>query len=232
MQERYSSPKSAELINSDNMAPIPHITKKKPALAQEKTVSTDNVVDGLGRTLTYMQGRQKRTDRTQSENITINRQHAVQYESDESQNKLIYRDVFPGRKYKLTLSDTSWMGESNVVTIGYTVGDTFNEISSTATPPEDNVFDVEIPAVPAVDTLEIRLIGVSEKVRSYLEDNTSTSSIKAAIVNILEKIADLISGQESMRDDIEAIQRDIRGIHDDISSLDERVTKIEEELEN
>lgn len=214
------------------MAPIPHITKKKPALAQERTVSTDNVVDGLGRTLTYMQGRQKRTDRTQSENITINRQHAVQYESDESQNKLIYRDVFPGRKYKLTLSDTSWMGESNVVTIGYTVEDTFNEISSTATPPEDNVFDVDIPAVPAVDTLEIRLIGVSEKVRSYLEDNTSTSSIKAAIVNILDKIADLISGQESMRDDIEAIQRDIRGIHDDISSLDERVTKIEEELEN
>ena len=204
------------------MAPIPTIQKNRPQQPRQVVVSTDDVYDELGRSLTSLQRKQRRTDNTQTDNITVNRQYAQQYESKTSDNKLIYRDVFPGRKYKLTLSDTTWMGGANVVTIGYTVGSTFTQISSTATAPEDNVFEIEIPTVQVVDTLEVRLIGASNTVRGYIEDTTTTSSIKAAIVEILEKIADLISGQESL-------EGEIQNINLEISSLDDRVTALENE---
>ena len=152
------------------MAPIPQ--KKKPQLQQQisqKTVSTDNVFDSFGRSLASTLRKQRRTNQDHDERITTNRQHAQQYESDIQKDKLIYRDVFPGRKYKLTLSDTTWMGGDNVCTIGYTVGDTFTQISSTAEAPEDNAFEIEMPTVAAVDTLEIRLVGASDTVRGYIE---------------------------------------------------------------
>lgn len=204
------------------MAPIPTIQKNRAQQPRKVVVSTDDVYDELGRSLTSLQRKQRRTDNTQTDNITVNSQHAQQYESKTSDNKLVYRDVFPGRKYKLTLSDTTWMGGANVVTIGYTVGSTFTQISSTATAPEDNVFEIEIPTVQVVDTLEVRLIGASNTVRGYIEDTTTTSSIKAAIVEILEKIADLISGQESL-------EGEIQNINLEISSLDDRVTALENE---
>ena len=204
------------------MAPIPTIQKNRPQQPRQVAVSTDDVYDGLGRTLTSLQRRQKRTDSTQTDNITVNRQHAQQYESKTSDNKLIYRDVFPGRKYKLTLSDTTWMGGANVVTVGYTVGDTFTQLGSWAEAPEDNIFDIEIPSdQQVVDTLEVRLIGASDTVRGYIEDTTTTSSIKAAIIEILEKIGELISGQESLEGRIQSIEGEI-------SSLDERVTALEQ----
>lgn len=202
------------------MAPIPQKKKTRPRQAGPVRVSTDNVVDEYGQTLTYLQARQNRVDRDQTRKTAINRQHAAQYESDINKNKLIYRDVFPGRKYKLTLSDTSWMGGSNVVTIGYTVGDTFTQISSTATPPEDNVFSIEIPFVAAVDTLEIRLTGAGETVRSYIEDNTTSDSIGGAMARLIDSVADLISGQDDLEDDI-------REIKDKLQELDDRVTALE-----
>lgn len=202
------------------MAPIPVVQKKQRTLTAQTT--TANVVNELGETLEYTLSKQKRTNRNHDSRITTNSQHAQQFESDINKNTLIYRDVFPGRKYKLTLSDTTWMGGTNVVTIGWTLGDTFTQISSTATAPEDNIFDVEMPSEPAIDTLEVRLIGASDTVRGYLEDTTTTSSIKAAIIEILDKIADLISGQESLEGDIEQLQQDV-------NSLDQRVTALEQE---
>lgn len=204
------------------MAPIPpRISKRQTQPQQLRATSTADVYDELGRPLDSLLRRQKRTDRQQREDITINRQHAAQYDSDVSKGKLIYRDVFPGRKYKLTLSDTTWMGGSNVVRIGYTYDGEFTQISVTAEAPEDNTFEIELPAVQAIDTLEVRLEGVGDTVRSYLEDSTTTGSIKQAIIEILEKIGDLISGQESLED---AISR----INGEISSLDDRVTALED----
>ena len=204
------------------MAPIPpRISKRQTQPQQLRATSTADVYDELGRPLDSLLRRQKRTDRQQREDITVNRQHAAQYDSDVSKGKLIYRDVFPGRKYKLTLSDTTWMGGSDVVRIGYTYDGEFTQISVTAEAPEGNTFEIELPAVQAIDTLEVRLEGAGDTVRGYLEDSTETSSIKKAIIEILEKIRDLIAGQESLEDDI-------RGINDSISSLDDRVTALED----
>ena len=199
------------------MAPIPRVQKKSQQQPQPVAVSTTQVYDAYGNPLDYTLRRQKRTDKKQTNNITINRQHAQQYESDTKSNTLVYRDVFPGRKYKLTLSDTTWMGDDNVCTIGYTVDDEFTQISSTATAPEDNIFDIEIPTVAAVDALEIRLIGADDSVRGYLEDNTSSSSISAAIARLIDQVSDLISGQDNMQDQID--------------DLDRRVTALEEAQE-
>ena len=204
------------------MAPIPpRISKRQTQPQQLRATSTADVYDELGRPLDSLIRRQKRTDRQQREDITVNRQHAAQYDSDVSKGKLIYRDVFPGRKYKLTLSDTTWMGEGNVVRIGYTYDGEFTQISVTAEAPEDNTFEIELPAVQAVDTLEVRLEGAGDTVRGYLEDSTETGSIKKAIIEILEKIRDLIAGQESLEDDISRI-------NGEISSLDDRVTALED----
>lgn len=203
------------------MAPIPPRISKRQTQPQQGAISTADVYDELGRPLDSLLRRQKRNDRQQREDITINRQHAAQYESDKRTGSLIYRDVFPGRKYKLTLSDTTWMGGSNVVRIGYTYDGEFTQISVTAEAPEDNTFEIELPAVQAIDTLEVRLEGAGDTVRGYLEDSTETGSIKKAIIEILEKIRDLIAGQESLEDDI-------RGINDSISSLDDRVTALED----
>ena len=201
------------------MAPIPQVTKKKLTRAQPQTVSTDNVVDDLGRTLTHLNRKQKSLDKKQSDNITINRQHAQQYESDLQKGKLIYRDVFPGRKYKLTLSDTTWIGGDNVVTIGYTVGNTFTQISYDQ---EDNVFSFEIPSVAAVDTLEIRLIGATDTVRSYLEDSTSASGI-------LNKIAQILDDIIGLGNRIDAIETAVGIPYTGTDSLDDRVTALENE---
>lgn len=200
------------------MAPIPQIPNKKPQQPQQLIVSMDNVIDDLGRSLTALQRKQRRTDQSQSDNITINRQHAQQYESDIQKDKLIYRDVFPGRKYKLTLSDTTWMGDSNTVEIGYTVGDTFTQISFDQ---DDNEFSFEIPSVAAVDTLEIRLIGATDTVRSYLEDNTSASGI-------LNKIAQILDDIIGLGNRIEALENAVGNLETAVGSLDDRVTALEQ----
>ena len=198
------------------MAPVPTLQKKRQQQAQPTGVAAADVYDDLGRPLDSLLRRQKRTDRRQREDITINRQHAAQYESDTQKNKLIYRDVFPGRKYKLTLSDTTWMGDDNVVRIGYTFNEVFTQLSVTASAPENNVFAIDLTDsnIVAVDTLEIRLEGATGKVRSYLEDDTASSSLSGAIARLLDSMADLISGQESLQDAID--------------DLDRRVTALEE----
>lgn len=203
------------------MAPIP--PKEKAQLPQQpkpQAVSTNNVYDGLGRSLSSTLRKQKWTNKDHDSRITTNRQHASQYESDLQKDKLIYRDVFPGRKYKLTLSDTTWMGGSNVVTVGYTVANTFTQIFSTAEAPEDNVFEIEIPVVSAVDTLEIRLIGASDTVRGYLEDYTSSSGLGGIIERIVDAIGELALGLDDINDQIDDLQ-------DQIDDLDIRVTALE-----
>ena len=222
------------------MAVIPPKSQKVPKRTPRQNVSTDEVKDEYGYSLSYILRKQKYVDVKQDDNTTVATQHAALNTSDTQQNKLIFRDVFPGHKYKLTLSDTSWMGGSN----------TFTQISSTATAPEDNVFDVEIPTVSVVETLEVRLVGASNTVRGYLEDSTTSSSISGSIANILQALADLISGQSSLSGDVRQLQQDvadlvsrvgtlensvssmggdIQQIQQDISSIDDRVTALENE---
>lgn len=211
------------------MAPIPTRQKKNRQQPRQAAVPASDVYDDMGRPLDLLMRRQKRTDRQQREDITINRQHAQQYESDQQKNKLVYRDVFPGRKYKLTLNDTRWMGDENVVRIGYTVDDEFTLISVTAEAPQDNTFEINLDELDltVIDTLEIQLIGASEKVRGYLEDNTSSGSISQAITRILDSVADLISGQDDLEERIAALERAVGIPYTSQHDLDTRVTDLE-----
>ena len=206
------------------MAPVPVKSKKKPQQSELRNMSVSNVYDNLGRSLDSLLRKQTYTNRSQDQKSTVNRQHAAQYESSISNNKLIYRDVFPGRKYRLTLNDTTWMGGSSVVTIGYTVGDAFTQISSTAEAPERNVFDINIPIVAAVDTLEIRLIGATSTIRGYLEDNTSGSGISGVISQIIESI----SGHDGLTERIAALEEAVGIPYSNANSLDSRVSDLED----
>ena len=201
------------------MAPIPTIQKNRPQQPRQVVVSTDDVYDELGRSLTSLQRKQRRTDNTQTDNITVNRQHAQQYESKASDNKLVYRDVFPGRKYKLTLSDITWITGSNTVTIGWTVGDTFTSINYDQ---DGTVFRFELGNEPSIDTVEVRLVGASSTVRGYLEDCTSASGILNKIAQILEDIIGL--GNR-----IDAIETAVGIPYTGTDSLDDRVTALENE---
>ena len=206
------------------MAPIPQKQKVRPKQARPVTVPTSNVYDNLDRTLDTLLRKQKRTDRQQREDITVNRQHAQQYESDTQKNNLIYRDVFPGRKYKLTLSDITWIDGDNVLTIGYVVGDTFNSISFDQ---DGNEFSFELPSVAAIDYVEIRLTGASNSVRGYLEDNTSASGIWNKIKELIQDILGLKNRIETLENQVSQMQSDISGINDEISGLDNRVSALE-----
>lgn len=202
------------------MAPIPPKITQKPKRAQTQTVSTDNVIDDLGRTLTFLHGRQRTLDRRQDKDTTIARQHAAQSDAD-TKLRLIYRDVFPGQKYKLSFNKYSWIGGSDTVTIGYTVGSDFTTLFVISEPPESGAVEISLEDVEEIDTLEAHLSGAPEGVRGYLEDTTEVGSIKKAIIEILEKIRDLISGQET-------INQKISDIQGDISDLDDRVTALED----
>lgn len=177
-------------------------------------VSTDNVIDDLGRNLTSLHQRQRRIDKDLDKNTTIARQHASQYESDMQKSKLVYRDVFPARKYVLTLSDTRWITEGNKVQIGYTVDDEFTQIGSDITePPEENKVEFTLPVVAAVDTVEVRLVGAGEKVRGYLEDTSTVGSVSQAIQSLI----DLITGDG--------------GLNSRVSELEEQFADLEERVE-
>ena len=203
------------------MAPIPPKITQKPKRAQTQTVSTDNVIDDLGRTLTFLHGRQRTLDRRQDKDTTIARQHAAQSDTD-SKLRLIFRDVFPGQKYKLMLNKYSWIGGSDNVTIGYTVGSDFTTLFVISEPPESGVVEISLEDVEEIDTLEAHLAGAPDGVRGYLEDTTEVGSIKKAIIEILEKIRDLISGQETINQKISDIQGDISDLDDRVSALEDK----------
>lgn len=212
------------------MAPIPPRLTKRQTQPQQGAISTADVYDELGRPLDSLLRRQKRTDRQQREDITINRQHAAQYESDKRTGTLIYRDVFPGRKYKLTLSDTTWITAGSTAAIGYTASGQFTLLMTLTEPPEDNLVEIELPGVHAIDTLEVRLSGAPGKVRGYLEDDTSSSSILDKIKDIVELITGsggLSERMETVEQQLSSISDDITDIKSDISDLDDRVTALE-----
>jgi prefoldin subunit 5 len=200
------------------MAPIPQVIKKKPTRAQTTTVGADNVIDDFGRTLTYLQRRQKSLDQQQDKNTTVARQHAAQNESD-NKNTLVYRDVFPGRKYKLALNDVLWIGGDNTLTIGYTVDNEFTPIEYKQ---DENEFQFQIPpTIQKVDTIEVRMTGVSESIRGYMEDDSASSSL-------WDKIKELIQEILGLKEKIEDLEEQISSINDAIADLDERVTALEE----
>lgn len=217
------------------MAPIPTIQKKKARQqAAPSGVAAADVYDSYGRPLDRLLRRQRRTDRQQSEDITVSRQHARQYESDTEGNVLVYRDVFPGRKYKLTLSDTSWIGDGGTVTVGYTVGSDFHQLTATR---DGSELTFEIPdTVAVVDTVEVRLTGAPGTVRGYLDDETSAGSLLDKIAQILQdiiglgsRVRELENTMQNIQDSLATIQDSLATMQDSITALDDRVTALEDQ---
>lgn len=205
------------------MAPVPHPKKKSLQPVQQRYVSTTHVIDEIGRNLSQLLKTQSKTDKKQNKNITITSQHAKRGESDKNSNTITFRDVFPGRKYILTLSSTSWMGDENVVEIGYTVDDEYNLLETFDEAPEDG-FSIDLTELDGIDTLDVKLVGAEGTIRGYLEDETESSGLLDKIKEIVEKVAEIISDQGKLKRDIEDLQ-------EQCEDLDERVTALEEEEE-
>lgn len=219
-------------------APIPHKQKKQVRTTQTN-VSTNNVYDEFGRSMTSVISSQKRTNKKQQNDITVARQHARKNESSNN-GVIVFRDIFPGMKYKLIISDTTWVSADNTLKVGYYVGEEYTLISEYTSSPENNTIELDLSDVSAVDYLRVD-VSTDETIDAYLEDYTETSSILGAITEIVENIAEIVTGLGEIRNNITALQNSVTALQNnygsiqnsileiqgDISDLDERVTALE-----
>lgn len=206
------------------MAPIPPKTRKQPRRNNVTTVTTDDVIDRSGRTLTTIHRKQKRLDREQDENTLIARQHAAQGDNSEDGQKIIFRDIFALHKYTLYMNHVSWIDGGNGMQIGWTRGSEYHDVvtpidSSSAF--DDHKIEFGIDGHDAsyyegIETLELRLWGAPEGITAYLVDSTDTSTLMDAINDLI----DSITGDGGYEERIEELETHV-------DDLEERVTALE-----
>lgn len=196
------------------MAPIPQKQKKKLQQPQQVTVSTDNVIDDYGRTLTTLHRKQKQLDQEQTEKTIVASQHATRSDADENNKKFIFRDVFPYRKYKLIFNTGQWLNLADAsATVGYTLDGEFYQLFVIVERPEHREVEVDLTNVPDIDTVEVRLVGAPENIRGYLEDCVSSGDIQIQINDIINRI--------------EALEEAVGIPYSGTDTLDTRVTDLE-----
>lgn len=213
------------------MAPVPTVRKKKTRQAGPLTVSTDNVVDNYGRTLTTLQRKQRRIDEEQTENTTVARQHAKLGEpSKQGTSKIIFRDIIPYRKYVLLFNDTSWLNSGTSLQVGWTRPNEYHDLIS---PPQqeplpDNKFEFSLDEegvdYTGMESLEIRLYGAPEGVTAYLDDDTESKSLLEQLTDLIENI---IGGDDGLEARIAALEEAVGIPYTGTDTLDERVTDLE-----
>lgn len=207
------------------MAPIPPKYKKQARKQGPTTVSTDNVIDQYGRTLTTLQRKQKRLDREQDENTEVARQHAkLGEQSKQGNSKIIFRDIIPYRNYTLTFNDTSWLNSGTSLQVGWTRPNEYHDLIS---PPQqeplpDNQFsfalDNEEVDYSGLETLELRLYGAPEGITAYLEDETESSTL----LDVIEELIEAITGEGGYEDRIEELERQVADLEERVTALEER----------
>lgn len=211
------------------MAPIPQKQKMNLQQPQQVTVSTDNVIDDYGRTLTTLHRKQKRLDQQQTEKTIIARQHASQGDDEVVSGKIIYRDIFPGRKYLLTFNSTSWLGSGASLQVGWTRPNEYHDVITPATEPiPDNQVEIDLtdPEVDytGVESIEVRLYGAPEGVKGYLIDCTDTKSLLDAVTDLIENV---IGGDNGLEARIAALEEAVGIPYTGTDTLDNRVTDLE-----
>jgi len=194
------------------MIPVP---KKKKSNAQTRTiVSADNVYDSSGNSLSYRLSQQNRTNRIQSKNTDIARQHATRSDADDNGQKFIFRDVFPYRKYNLIFNTGQWLNLADAsATVGYTLDGEFYMLFVITERPEHREVEVDLSSVPDIDTVEVRLVGAPENIRGYLEDNVSAGDLQGQLDDLIERIG--------------ALEEAVGIPYTGTDTLDERVTALE-----
>lgn len=210
------------------MAPIPPKYKKQARKQGPTTVSTDNVIDQYGRTLTTLQRKQKRLDREQDENTEVARQHAAQGDNDKDAQKIIFRDIFAGHKYILYMSAVAWIDNGNGMQIGWTRGSEYHDVVtpiSSSSAFEDGKIEFGIDAhidtpgyYDGMESLELRLWGAPEGISAYLVDNTNTSTLSEALGELIEAI----TGDGGYEDRIEALEEQVADLEERVTALEER----------
>ena len=199
------------------MAPIPHIQKKKPQTST-KSVSTDNVYDTFGNSMSQLLRKQSYSNKTQSSDIKVARQHARKNGAG-SNTSIIFRDVFPGMKYKINLNDTSWVSDDKHLQVGYNVGKEFHILEDHTEPPEDNLIELELPSVNSIDYMEIR-IPSGQNLEAYLEDASETGSIWDKITDLIAEIMGLSDENEQLNERIEELERIVQDHESRIAALE------------
>jgi hypothetical protein len=199
------------------MAPIPHVHKKKPQ-ARTTSVSTDNVYDTLGNSMSQLLRKQSYSNKTQSSDIKVARQHARKNGAC-SNTSIIFRDVFPGMKYKINLNDTSWVSDDKHLQVGYNVGKEFHILEDHTEPPEDNLIELELPSVNSIDYMEIR-IPSGQNLEAYLEDTSETGSIWDKIADLIAEIMGLSDENEQLNERIEELERIVQDHESRIAALE------------
>lgn len=170
------------------MPPIPHVQKKKPQ-ARTTSVSTDNVYDNLGKSMSQLLRNQSYNNATQSGNIKTVSQNARKGSSDGA-SSIIFRDVFPGIMYRIHLAGTSWISDDSHLLVGYSVNNTFTMLEEHTEPPEDNLIELQLPHVDAIDYMEIR-IPSGRTLQAYLEDTADAAEVWETIDDLLRRIEEL-----------------------------------------
>ena len=202
------------------MAPIPHVQKKKPQ-ARTANVSTDNVYDTLGNSMSQLLRKQSYNNKTQGSDIRVARQHARKNGASSS-TSIIFRDVFPGMKYKIHLNDASWVSDEKHLQVGYNANKEFHilEDHDHTEPPEDNLIELELPSdVDPIDYMEIR-IPSGQNLEAYLEDATETGSIWEKIADLITDIIGLSDENKELKERIEELERIAKDHEERISALE------------
>lgn len=200
------------------MAPIPHVQKKKPQ-ARNASVSTDNVYDTLGNSMSQLLRKQSYNNKTQGSDIKVARQHARKNGASSS-TSIIFRDVFPGMKYKIHLNDASWVSDEKHLQVGYNTNREFHILEDHTEPPAENLIELELPSdVDPIDYMEIR-IPVGQNLEAYLEDTSETGSIWSKIADLISDIMGLSDENEELKERIEELERIVQDHEDRIAALE------------
>ena len=202
------------------MAPIPHVQKKKPQ-ARPTNVSTDNVYDNLGKSMSQLLRSQSYNNNTQRGDIRVARQYARKNDSSLS-TSIIFRDVFPGMKYKIHLNNASWVSEEKHLQVGYNVDREFHILEDHTEPPAENLIELELPSdVDSIDYMEIR-IPSGQDLEAYLEDATETGSIWEKIADLITDIMGLSDENKELKERIEELERIAKDHEERISALEDK----------
>jgi hypothetical protein len=202
------------------MAPIPHVQKKKPQ-ARPASVSTDNVYDNLGKSMSQLLRSQSYNNNTQRGDITVARQYARKNDSNSS-SSIILRDVFPGMKYKIHLNNASWVSEERHLQVGYNTNREFHILEDHTEPPAENLIELELPSdVDPIDYMEIR-IPSGQNLEAYLEDATETGSIWEKIADLITDIIGLSDENKELKERIEELERIAQDHEERISALEDK----------
>lgn len=153
------------------MPPVPTRQKRQPERAQQDKVTTDDVVDGLGYTLTQILNRNRREAKMQAQETQqaidelnegvaqASRTQTAENDGTEETVSVTFTQVMAGKTYRVELTDLSWWVQgTSQIEIGYWEGEDYTRLMLITTVPEEPI-EVTIPDEASPDSIEVIITG-------------------------------------------------------------------------